>query len=149
MTGARSTLGLEAYAEAVYPRYHFGWSDLRTLRAGRFKYIEAPRPELYDLEKDPLESTNVYDQHRAFGAQMSARLRRLEERFSKPAREASAPKEIDPDTRDRLASLGYVGTFALDRHRVSLEPGGSQGQDRAVQPHHARTRSLAAQPRFG
>ena len=50
MTGARSTLGLEAYAEAVYPRYHFGWSDLRTLRAGRFKYIEAPRPELYDLE---------------------------------------------------------------------------------------------------
>ncbi len=112
MTGARSTLGLEAYAEAMYPRYHFGWSDLRTLRAGRFKYIEAPRPELYDLEKDPLESTNVYDQHRAFGAQMSARLRRLEERFSKPAREASAPKEIDPDTRDRLASLGYVGTFA-------------------------------------
>ena len=59
MTGARSELGLEAYAEAMYPRFHFGWSDLRTLRAGRYKYIEAPRPELYDLEKDPLESTNI------------------------------------------------------------------------------------------
>ncbi len=35
MTGARDSLGLEAYAEAVYPRFHFGWSDLRTLRSGR------------------------------------------------------------------------------------------------------------------
>jgi arylsulfatase A-like enzyme/Tfp pilus assembly protein PilF len=111
MTGARSGLGLEAYAEAVYPRFHFGWSDLRTLRAGRYKYIEAPRPELYDLEKDPKESTNIYPQRRALGGQMRARLHRLEQRLSATASSARAPAEIDPDTRDRLASLGYVGTF--------------------------------------
>jgi choline-sulfatase len=111
MTGARSGLGLEAYAEAVYPRFHFGWSDLRTLRAGRYKYIEAPRPELYDLEKDPKESTNIYPQRRALGGQMRARLHSLEQRLSATASSARAPAEIDPDTRDRLASLGYVGTF--------------------------------------
>ena len=44
MTGATREMGLEAYSEAVYPRYHFGWSDLRALHVGRYKYIEAPRP---------------------------------------------------------------------------------------------------------
>ena len=53
MTGSEKELGLAAYAEAVYPRYHYGWSDLRSLTSGRFKYIEAPRPELYDLAQDP------------------------------------------------------------------------------------------------
>jgi arylsulfatase A-like enzyme/Tfp pilus assembly protein PilF len=111
MTGATTGLTLDAYAEAVYPRFHFGWSDLRTLRSGRYKYIDAPRPELYDLEKDPKESTNIYPQRRALAGQMSARLHSLEQRLSASASSARAPAEIDPDTRDRLASLGYVGTF--------------------------------------
>ena len=75
------------------------------------KYIDAPRPELYDLEKDPKESTNIYPQRRALGGQMRARLHSLEQRLSAAASSARAPAEIDPDTRDRLASLGYVGTF--------------------------------------
>jgi arylsulfatase A-like enzyme/Tfp pilus assembly protein PilF len=111
MTGARSELGLEAYAEAVYPRFHFGWSDLKTLRAGRYKYIEAPRPELYDLEADPKETTNILPQRRALAAQLRDHLRALEARLTAGAATARAPAEIDPDTRDRLASLGYVGTF--------------------------------------
>ena len=82
MTGARSELGLEAYAEAVYPRFHFGWSDLRTLRAGRYKYIEAPRPELYDLDTDPRETTNILPQRRALAGQMRAHLRALEARLT-------------------------------------------------------------------
>src|SRR5947209_5310869 len=46
MTGSVRELELAAYAEAVYPRFHYGWGDLRSLTSGRFKYIEAPRPEL-------------------------------------------------------------------------------------------------------
>jgi hypothetical protein len=38
------------YAESLTPRLHYGWSDLRALREGRWKYILAPRPELYDLQ---------------------------------------------------------------------------------------------------
>ncbi len=111
MTGASSGLGLEAYSEAVYPRFHFGWSDLRALRAGRYKYIEAPKPELYDLEKDPGEATNIYPQRRALAGQLAGHLHQLEARLKSGATSARAPAEIDPDTRDRLASLGYVGTF--------------------------------------
>jgi arylsulfatase A-like enzyme len=46
------------YAESMYPR-RFGWSPLRMLCDGRFKLIDAPRPELYDLDVDPFEGHNL------------------------------------------------------------------------------------------
>ena len=46
MTGASRDLALNAYSEAMYPRYHFGWSELRSLSAGRSHYINAPRPAI-------------------------------------------------------------------------------------------------------
>ncbi len=60
LTGAERSLRLPAYSEAVYPRYHYGWSDLRALRVGDLKYIAAPRPELYNLAADPNEARNLY-----------------------------------------------------------------------------------------
>src|SRR6185503_17340970 len=48
-------LGLIAHSESWYPRYHYGWSELRAIQDGRFKLIRAPRPELYDLATDPRE----------------------------------------------------------------------------------------------
>ena len=57
MTGAKKELGLAAYSEAIYPRFHFGWSDLRALTSGRYKFVAAPRPELYDLQQDPASRT--------------------------------------------------------------------------------------------
>ena len=50
----------EIYSESLYPRNHFGCAPLRALRSGRYKYIDAPNPELYDLSNDPLESRNLY-----------------------------------------------------------------------------------------
>ena len=47
MMGGRD-LDLDVYAESFYPQ-RLGWAPLRTLRRGRFKLIDAPRPELYDL----------------------------------------------------------------------------------------------------
>ena len=59
MTGDSVELNLDGYAEAMYPLHHYGWSALRALRAGRFKLIDAPRPELYDLDADVSESKDV------------------------------------------------------------------------------------------
>ena len=42
-----------AYSETYYPRYHFGWSELKSIQNSRYKYIQAPRPELYDIVNDP------------------------------------------------------------------------------------------------
>jgi arylsulfatase A-like enzyme/Tfp pilus assembly protein PilF len=111
LTGARAEMGLEAYAEAVYPLHHFGWSDLRALRQGRYKLIAAPRPELYDLQEDPREQTNVYEDRHALGERMLGRLSELEARFKKSAPAKGEAVEVDPDARARLAALGYVGSF--------------------------------------
>ena len=48
-----------AYAEASYGRSHFGWSELTSVTDGRYRYIKAPREELYDLERDPDERENL------------------------------------------------------------------------------------------
>ena len=111
MTGAKKELGLAAYSEAIYPRFHFGWSDLRAITAGRYKYVAAPRPELYDLQQDPGESRNIYPERQALGDRLNQELTALEARMSPSG---SAPKtavEVDPEARERLAALGYVGTF--------------------------------------
>jgi choline-sulfatase len=109
MTGAVREMGLGAYAEAVYPRYHYGWSELRSLTSERFKFIEAPRPELYDLVQDPDETHNLYDERRPLADRMAAV---LSESHSHTAGDVKPAAEVDPDTRARLAALGYVGTFA-------------------------------------
>ena len=50
-----------AYAESYYQNVLLGWSPLRAVRTSRWKFIEAPRPELYDLESDPGELHNRVD----------------------------------------------------------------------------------------
>ena len=110
LTGAENTMQLLAYSEAVYPRFHFGWSDLVALRVGNMKYIAAPRPELYDLDTDPNEESNLYTERRDLAERMGARLRELESGWA----DSPLPRpveEIDPDTRERLAALGYLGSF--------------------------------------
>jgi len=110
MTGQSADLNLDAYAESYYARFHYGWSELRALRAGRFKYIEAPRPELYDMDQDPGETRNLYEERKPLADRMAGELRRLESASSSP-QAAAGPSSVDPETRERLAALGYIGTF--------------------------------------
>jgi len=110
MTGAKRELGLDTYSEAMYPLHHYGWSDLRALRSGRYKVIDSPRPELYDLDRDPQEATNIFAERQALGDRMIAQLRTMEGRFAKTT--ATLPAvDVDPEARERLAALGYVGSF--------------------------------------
>jgi choline-sulfatase len=131
LTGATNEMGLESYAEALYPRHHFGWSDLRALREGRFKLIAAPRPELYDLEADPTEQTNLYESRRALGDRMLGRLDEMEARWSKAA--AGRPVqavEVDPEAKARLAALGYVGSFVATATDGSQRAGLADPKDK-------------------
>jgi hypothetical protein len=110
LAGSAVTMDLEGYAEAMYPLHHYGWSDLRTLRSGRYKLIDAPRPELFDLQEDPRESTNIFEQRRALGDRMVSRLREMEQGFAQ-VKTAQPAADVDPEVRARLAALGYVGSF--------------------------------------
>jgi choline-sulfatase len=92
-----------AYAETLYPEREFGWAPLHALRTARFKLIEAPRPELYDLAVDAKETTNRLSEQ---GAQAEELRRKLTLALSRPAPAAAAP--VDSETAERLQALGYV-----------------------------------------
>ena len=93
---------LEVYSESMYPN-RYGWAPLRSLRAGRYKFIDAPRAELYDLTTDPMEEHNVIADHPTVAAAMVRRLRTID-------REQKAPAgaRVDRAVAEQLASLGYV-----------------------------------------
>ena len=123
MTGTVRSLNLEAYSESLYPLYRFGWSDLHALRAGRFKVIAAPRPELYDLQQDPFEEHNVFETRRALGERMIARLHDLEA-SSTSSTPGQSRSDVDADTAAKLAALGYVGRSGVQPSDQT--PAGSQ-----------------------
>lgn len=97
-----------AYSESMPPQLQFGWSALHSLRSPRYKLIQAPRPELYDLAADPREETNVFEQHRGIARSMGDELDRLIAETSRGAPEPEAAN-LDKETVERLAALGYVG----------------------------------------
>jgi arylsulfatase A-like enzyme/tetratricopeptide (TPR) repeat protein len=99
-----------SYAETYYPKRHFGWSELTSVRIGDWKYIDAPRAELYDLRKDPGERQTVLDARPALVKGLAAELGKIQFAFG-PAAVAEAPQP-DRETLARLRSLGYVGIAA-------------------------------------
>ncbi len=99
-----------AYSETFYPRYHYGWSDLRSVQDGRFKLILAPVPELYDLDRDPREEKNLVDLEKKVFEDLSARAEVLMEEAGRNAHEVDLRK-VDEETREKLAALGYIGSF--------------------------------------
>lgn len=100
------------YAESLLPLLHFGWSDLRALRDGRWKYIQAPRPELYDLQDDPGEMRNLAAEQPARAEALRAALggKLAAERSSAAA--APSTGGVPPDLLEKLGALGYLGAGA-------------------------------------
>ena len=92
------------YGEALYARYHFGWSELFSLTDERYKFIQAPRAELYDLERDPHEATNALADRAQVAAAMRSGLDTLIGN-----RAIDAPSAVTADERASLAALGYIG----------------------------------------
>lgn len=93
------------YSEAVYARDQFGWSPLRTLRIGQFKFIDAPRAELYDLAKDPRELTNILRTNAAEVTTLRSELTKLLARYPSSAKPAPTDTSATPSA---LQSLGYL-----------------------------------------
>ena len=93
-----------AYAESLYAEREFGWAPLHAWRTARYKLIEAPRPELYDLSVDATEQANRLAELPDRGAELR---RQLQSALSRPVPAAAAT--VDPDAAAKLEALGYVG----------------------------------------
>jgi len=100
---------LPAYSESFMPKLQFGWSELKSWRFGRYKYIEAPRPELYDLEKDPRETVNLLATQQAIANQYRQELARFYPLYQRSPDHAVPQSKLSPAELQRLQSLGYVG----------------------------------------
>jgi arylsulfatase A-like enzyme/tetratricopeptide (TPR) repeat protein len=96
------------YTETLVPFLEYGWSELRGVRTSRWSYVRAPRPELYDLVKDPGEATNLSAREPEIAARLSAWC----DRFAGAEGAGSVTQDLDPETIERLRSLGYVATAA-------------------------------------
>ena len=98
-----------AYAETFFPRFHFGWQELYALRADGFKYILAPRAELYNLGDDAAELDNLVEAQ----ADLAADLRDdLDRRIQDAA--TAGPGRLSADASRRLRALGYIGGASSD-----------------------------------
>jgi tetratricopeptide (TPR) repeat protein len=96
------------YGETFLPRIHFNWSELRGSENAKYHYIAAPRPELYDLTKDPGELHNLFADKSAVAEEMRAKLAALIRDYS-AGKELAEKTGLDPALMERLKSLGYAG----------------------------------------
>ena len=91
------------YSETFYPRIHLGWSELRSLIDARHHYIQAPRPELYDVVADPGETKDLLADERRVAASMRGELAKYPSGIQEL-------QQIDPEDAAKLAALGYLGS---------------------------------------
>lgn len=101
------------YAESLTPLVQYQWSDLRVIRDGSWKYILAPRPELYDLAADPGETRDLASAETATAIRLRGALEgllRVERNrvSSKPSTEPT----LSADVLQKLGALGYVSPGA-------------------------------------
>jgi len=109
------------YAESFAPYFDFGWASLRAVREGSAKYIAAPRPELFDLARDPGEASN----QAALDGRTAARLDARAAAFS-VATPAAAPR-ASAEATARLRALGYLSG-------AGTGPDGGAGRGSAASP---------------
>ena len=119
------------YSETLSPRLSHGWGELRALFEDRFKYIHGPRPELYDVEDDPDELRDLIADQPEEALRLHRALEAFIERRSQNTA-VDAVQEVDHETRQRLAALGYIATQSEAPATVSeaLLDGGIAPQDR-------------------
>jgi tetratricopeptide (TPR) repeat protein len=97
-----------SFAESLVPLVHYGWSDLRSVRDGRWKYILAPKPELYDLDRDPGELTNLVDRDEQRARAMRGGLEQQLRAERAAGGAASGSAAVPPELLEKLGALGYV-----------------------------------------
>jgi len=96
------------YGETFLPRIHFDWSELRGSENTKYHFIDAPRPELYDLSKDPGELHNLFTEKKAVADEMRAKLTAMIRDYS-AGKEMAEKTGLDPALMERLKALGYAG----------------------------------------
>jgi predicted Zn-dependent protease len=101
-----ATADLPVYSGTDFPHQAFGWSALESWRSGKYLYIRAPKPELYDLTADAGATHNLAESSKAIAQTLAAQLESFDAHFS---RGKNSGTQLSSSEMQKLASLGYVG----------------------------------------
>jgi choline-sulfatase len=105
---AKANADQPVYSMSNFPQQGFGWSALEAWRAGKYLYIKAPKPELYDLAADPGATRNLAQTSKATLETIAGQLDAFDRRLSDSGT-TSRSSELTSSEMQKLASLGYVG----------------------------------------
>jgi len=97
-----------AYTEAFYSRLHLGWSELQALYHKDWKYIRAPKEELYNIRDDGAEKNNIAVKYPVEKEKIKRRLLKFISEKSRNAISQVQTMTLDQKDRERLESLGYI-----------------------------------------
>jgi choline-sulfatase len=102
------------YVETIATLVRHGYAPLYGLRRLKDKYIQAPRPEYYDLAADPGQIENLFEQRPEVARALSDQLAAMTASWESADAALHRALPLDAEQAERLAALGYVATRAAD-----------------------------------
>ena len=102
------------YFESLYPYYSRGWAPLKGFILEKKKFIDSPIPELYDLEHDFDELNNLAERKKII--KLTSQLKKIINDLT-PSEKIDAAQKVDRETREKLASLGYISSVQVSRKK--------------------------------
>jgi arylsulfatase A-like enzyme/Tfp pilus assembly protein PilF len=99
-----------AYSESLYAELHYGWSSLQSITTNEYRYIKAPRPELYDRKADRNDLKNLTQEKTSIAKVLNDKLAEVISKYS--SAQLAGPQKMDLETEEKLRALGYIGTTA-------------------------------------
>ena len=137
-------------AESHLPRLEFGWSGLRAVVRGDEKLIDAPRPELFDLARDPGEATNLAESRPDDASALREAASDLLRRARAGAPEGDSSRSATSEELAQLQALGYAGSGRRAAGGGLIDPAAPDPKDRAhFLALHDRAAELAGSGRHG
>jgi choline-sulfatase len=115
-----------AYGETFFPLFYMNWAPLRSIQDERWKFIDAPVAELYDLSTDPREQTNLAPREPGRAAALR---RALDAETGSNRIGAMSERPMDADTVQQLAALGYIGAAG---HGAAARTAGTRADPKAM-----------------
>lgn len=102
------------YFESLYPYYSRGWAPLKGYILEKKKFIDSPVPEIYDLNNDFDERHNLAGREKI--SQFRSKLDNIIQTLT-PSERIEAARDVDDETRRKLASLGYVSSVRVPQKK--------------------------------
>ncbi len=98
------------YVESLFPQESLGCAPVKGLIKGDYKFIDLPKPELYNLQKDPREKENLFFKKNAAAKKLKHILSRFIKQYDPLTLTSKSGRKLSPEEERKLKSLGYFST---------------------------------------